>query len=782
MDIHTASKNGTDVAITDRYRWYSNIKRIKEAPSMQSPPIRIWFVLPIFWFLLQLPAPSAAAHFPTYDVIRPNVAFWIKVYTEYTTRQSIVHDSEDLTIIYDVIDLVPYELPFASKINRRRMKRAKAKYEHILRRLASDPETGDPTYRRVARLFGPGATAKTFRAARARVRCQVGQSDRFKAGLIRSGAYIEEIRAVFRAEHLPEALANLPHVESSFDTKAYSKFGAAGIWQFTRSTGKRFMKVGYVLDERRDPLLATRAAASLLKENYQKLNSWPLAITAYNHGAAGMARAKQSYGDYPTIFASYRSRTFKFASRNFYPEFLAACEVARNYQAYFGELELNRPARFQVVTLDGYAGFDKLCDHYKVPVHVARALNPALRSPVFNGQKLVPRGYPFRLPAQLPLAAIPAELYKEVQKPSRFYTVQRGDTAGRIARTQGVKLTDLILANNLDHRARIFPRQTLRIPLPGENLPHTPTAIPRKPQQTELLAKNEIPTTLAHEPLSKPRADVTTASASVGSDSAPGTIPAAVESANTDNETPPSQDTADAGNAIPHNENLADAGNALQPDEITADADNPLPPGQDTADAGNAIPRNENLADAGSELPPSMEVVSADVRFEKVINNARRPMGIIRAEVEETLGHYAEWAGVRTQQIRRLNGFPFGRTLDLHQKIKIPLTRTTARKFEESRYEYHKRLQEDFFSAYRISDLNPYRVMRGDNLWSLCLEKFDIPMWLLKNCNPEVDFAALHLQQKLLVPIIEKSNGETSADPESDQVQTAAAPVRRASL
>ncbi len=111
-------------------------------------------------------------------------------------------------------------------------------------------------------------------------------------------------------------MSNLPLIPS-----AYSKFGAAGIWQFTRSTGRRYMEVGYVLDERRDPIRATHAAAQLLKENYEKLGSWPLAITAYNHGAAGMARARQKHGDYPAIFKSYRSRTFKFASRNFYSEF-----------------------------------------------------------------------------------------------------------------------------------------------------------------------------------------------------------------------------------------------------------------------------------------------------------------------------------------------------------------------------------------------------------------------------------------------------------------------------
>ena len=145
-------------------------------------------------------------------------------------------------------------------------------------------------------------------------------------------------------------------------------------------------------------------------------------------------------------------------------------------------------------------------------------------------------------------------------------------------------------------------------------------------------------------------------------------------------------------------------------------------------------------------------------------------MGIIQVEVEETLGHYAEWANVRTWQIRNLNGLRYGRLLHLHQQIKIPLYRTTAQKFEENRYEYHKRLQEDFFAVYRIGDVQPYRVRRGDNYWTLCHEKFDMPMWLLKHYNPQIDLADLRSNQNLMIPTIEKATGDEpgTGAPDSD--------------
>ena len=367
---------------------------------MHHKRVRLWII--VFSVLLGLshsPVHAAEEPFPLYPVIDPNVTFWTTIYARYSTTQAVVHDSIHLDIVYEVIDLKPADHPGARKINRRRMKKAGQKIASVLKRLAANPLAEDADCRRVAALFGPGAVARTFSHARHRVRCQIGQRDRFQAGLIRSGAYIDRMRAILKSNGVPEDLAYLPHVESSFNTNAYSKFGAAGMWQFTRSTGKRFMTVDYVLDERRDPFAAAQAAARLLKENHDRLGSWPLAITAYNHGAAGMQRAKAAHGDYPEIFRSYKGRTFKFASRNFYSEFLAARRVASDYQRYFGPMTLNAPIRSRTVSLDGFAAFTDLCRHFEVSPKVARAMNPALRPPVFSGQKYVPKGYVLNLPA-----------------------------------------------------------------------------------------------------------------------------------------------------------------------------------------------------------------------------------------------------------------------------------------------------------------------------------------------------------------------------------------------
>ena len=201
-------------------------------------------------------------------------------------------------------------------------------------------------------MFGPDATAGDYYRARRNIRCQVGQSDRFRAGLIRSGAYMDEIQKIFRQYNLPQDLAYLPHVESSFNPQAYSKFGAAGMWQFTRVTGKEFLRIDYIVDERRDPLISARAAAEFLQRNHAQLGTWPLALTAYNYGPAGTKRALDQEGGYEKIFLNYRKGHFKFASRNFYSEFLAAVDVAKQLEQ--SGLSLARPARYVSVKLPAF--------------------------------------------------------------------------------------------------------------------------------------------------------------------------------------------------------------------------------------------------------------------------------------------------------------------------------------------------------------------------------------------------------------------------------------------
>ena len=784
--------------------------------------------------------------FPAYSFIQPNVEFWKSIYSEYSLNQGVIHDKRNLNIIYGVIELKNPDLPGGRKINRNRIKKAKKKYKQILSKLMRGQAPSGAEERSIAELFGPDAKASDYRRAMQNLRCQVGQKDRFREGVIRSGAYIEEIKQIFRDFDLPEDLAYLPHVESSFNPKAYSKFGAAGVWQFTRSTGRRFMRIGYTVDERRDPIISSRAAARLLKNNYNKLQSWPLAITAYNHGTTGMLRAKRKKGSYEKIFKEYRSRIFKFASRNFYAEFLAAREVAENYQHYFGDLRLDVPVKTTEVALEGYASLPEIARHLELDIRVIGSLNPALRNPVIRGQKYVPKGFRLRLPAdgghdwESMLAELSPKLFKNFQKRSRIYTVRRGDTAGRIARIHGVKLRDLIAANNLDARATIYINQNLRIPLPEEK-PLTLARLAKPRQREKQKAAAEKSTSIQAQPLKAPTVDMwlamnsgdesqpeeglTIADAGLNQTQSPvieskPMIPAAgpksdlVEEMKMAESSPSAPVSDDGKNEATQTSAPRKAYDDMQDWKVTE----PLPSATAETDLQTEKPElaeldsnvgrkrqareiaqfqpepkkaeqekttlPSDLAPQGTgatqdtpskqpqfsedqQAPPQQpaldvtqshpEIIQAHLAVERVWNQDRKLLGAIRVEVEETLGHYAEWLGVTAWEIRRLNGFSYGSVIHLDQQIKIPLIRVSKEEFEEKRFEYHKELTEDFFATFRVEKIEVYHIKKGDNIWTLSRDEFEVPLWLIRRYNADLDIHALVPAQKILVPVIEKN-------------------------
>jgi len=731
-------------------------------------------------------ADTISGDFPVYDSIRPNISFWKKIYTEYATSQGVIHDKRNLGIIYEVIALKDRYTHGGRKINRNRIKNAKKKYKLILARLSRGESPQAPEEKRVANLFGPEAGPSDFRTAMRNLRCQVGQKDPFRQGIIRSGAYLAKIQQIFRDAGLPVELSYLPHVESSFNPKAYSKFGAAGIWQFTRSTGKRFMTVGYTVDERRDPILSSDAAARLLKQNFEKLGNWPMAITAYNHGIAGMLRAQRRKGNYEAIFKEYRSRIFKFASRNFYSEFLAASEVAQNYQKYFGALTLDTPLESQEVVMAGYCSLPEIARQLNLELGDLHELNPALRSPVIRGQKYVPKGFRLQLPLKSDrdwesvMAELAPKIYKNYQKRSHIYTVQRGDTAGEIARMHGVKLRDLIAANNLNNRATIYVNQNLRIPLPDKQpigVARTESGKTGEPSQI----KSPKSLTTGAQPLSGPTVDLVLAmNATAGSGETPQTsapdasrlqpVPPRIERQSSPILASKNPSERERRNVLEFPQAEPAAGGArkaqapavageeadlVEEQDARASQDNqPMETTPATASLPEADAEAARPAAYASEINP--EVVQGNLAVERIWRDQGKPIGIIRVEVEETLGHYAEWLGITAWEIRRLNGFPYGRVIRLYQEIKIPLHQVSKEEFEEKRFEYHKELSEDFFASYRVEKVKFYYIKKGDTIWDLSLAEFEVPLWLIRKYNADLNFNLLIPSQKLTIPIIEK--------------------------
>ena len=286
-------------------------------------------------------------------------------------------------MVYEVVYLGGKSLSRRAKD--RKLRKVKNKYKKILRKLASKKNisilTGEE--KRIHDMVKSG-----FYQASKNIRSQIGQKDRFERGIFRSGKYMNEIKKILKDYNLPEAISALPHVESSFHEGAYSSAGAAGIWQFTRGTGRLFMRVRYDVDERRDPILSTHAAAKLLTHNFEQLKSWPLAITAYNHGTRGMMRAKHKFGaDISTIVNKYRSRTFGFASRNFYAEFLAALHVSNNTEKYFPNVSRAEPLKYVSMRFDDYIHISTVMEQFGMRRDEIAKIQPCTPYPRYQWTK-----------------------------------------------------------------------------------------------------------------------------------------------------------------------------------------------------------------------------------------------------------------------------------------------------------------------------------------------------------------------------------------------------------
>jgi membrane-bound lytic murein transglycosylase D len=653
----------------------------------------VLLLAPFIW-CTPVPAETSDA-FAYPPELEPDVRFWIRVYTEVTTDQGLLHDDWYLGLVYEVLRFDPSDSP---RQREHIVEQAKARYAALLRRFAAgDTEDLTPHERRILHDFGDKTTPAGYREAIERIRFQLGQADRFHEGLIRAQAYEASISRVLADRGVPPEIGALPHVESSFNPAAYSRVGAAGLWQFMPGTARRYMRVDGVVDQRLDPYSATEAAANLMLYNYRLLGSWPLAVTAYNHGPGGLRRAQDELGtnNIAVIVKHYQGATFGFASRNFYVAFLAALEVDRNAEKYFGPLTHLPDTQSTVVTLPDYVAVDALARAFKADLGALRVLNPALRPPVWNKSRLVPRGYELRIPGSPPAADItaawtrlaPAERFV-AQRNDGTHRARRGETLAGIAAASGVALNRLLAANGLSAARELTRGEVVRIPMPAS------------------------------------RAD----------GSAAGVAAAATAAAATAAGTPPAA-------ALPVVESPAAP---AAPAAESALARLPPPPRE---------PVSERQAESTALLPaasPSGNVDSAD--YGVGANNT------VVVQAAETLGHFADWSKVSSASLRTLNKLHKNAMVTLGHKVKLDLSQVSAAQFEAARRDYHRQLQESFFAAHRISGTENYVVKKGESLWIIAQQHSDLPVWLVAEYNPDVDFGEVRPGTTIALPRVEAIN------------------------
>lgn len=432
--------------------------------------------------------------FPTPPELEPAVAFWSQVFGVWRRHQVVLHDDRDLGVVYRVLSV---EGPAGERLTEAQLKWLREQKQQLaseLQALQANVAGQQPLsasqqdlLQRIAQ--GSGQLA----GAAERVRAQRGTRERFLQGLEVSGRYDSQFREIFRSQGLPEDLAYLPHVESSFQYGAVSSVGAAGVWQFMPATGRQFLTMTAAIDERFDPIAAARGAARYFALADRELGSWPLNVTSYNHGIGGMRRAKQRFGDdFARIVRWYDAPSFGFASRNFYAEFLAVRRIVQNLEQYFPDgVRYHAPAAVQALVLDKPRNVHDISRATQHSVAALAEYNPAWTTKALKGQSRLPAGVTVWVPtttvtarasqpavtpaAKSEFASVTTRRTPSETQTAGRYRVVKGDTLWAIAQRQGISVASLAQINQLDPaRPRLKVGQWLTLSAPRGKDKSTP--------------------------------------------------------------------------------------------------------------------------------------------------------------------------------------------------------------------------------------------------------------------------------------------------------------------
>lgn len=416
-----------------------------------------------------------------------NVSFWKDIYTKYNSDQGVLHDADNIDLVYEELDFT--SISSRSDLNsfqkesakKRMVKDAKNRVISLLQELnkTSDPSNLNPAKKKIWDYFQRINEKNKFVVAskKNRLRFQLGQRDRMIQGIFFSGRYIEEFEKIFAEAGLPLELVRLPFVESSFNVLARSKVGASGLWQIMPYTTKGYWRRDSSIDLRNHPVEATRLASKLMRVNFNLLQSWPLALTGYNHGPNGVLKLTKKF-ESRDISELVRQKAFGFASRNFYASFLAALEVTNNAPKYFGNIAWSETLGSIDIKAHRPILYSELLKWFDNDDLKAQVFNPHITKVGRKG-KAIPAGFVFSVPqskseiVKKDLKAHSVEntaKFKdtEARQPSAEvatkYTVRRGDSIRKIAEQFGVKERDLIGHNNLSKENKLRAGKVIEIP------------------------------------------------------------------------------------------------------------------------------------------------------------------------------------------------------------------------------------------------------------------------------------------------------------------------------
>ena len=284
---------------------------------------------------------------------------------------------------------------------------------------------------------------------------------RFEQWLVRLSRYRPLVENIFAEFNLPSDLVYLSLVESGFNPYAFSRAKATGPWQFMKGTGKVYgLRIDNYVDERRDPIKSTVAAARYLRDLYDMFGTWPLAMAAYNAGEGKVMRALHK-AQAETFSDISKTKLIRAETKQYVPRIMAATVIARNPDYYGFSQEPVAPHQFEEVVVNRPLHFHAIANTTGVPYEELRLLNPELRRDAtppgdFDYHLKVPVGSSAKVTQLLdrvptykfpPLAA--AKTHQVKADSSRWYRVRVGDTLEKVSKRFRVPLKTLKSRNNI---------------------------------------------------------------------------------------------------------------------------------------------------------------------------------------------------------------------------------------------------------------------------------------------------------------------------------------------
>lgn len=305
-----------------------------------------------------------------------SVRFWFSIYTQYSSDQAVIHDKENLEIVYNVIDFTELKKSSVNKFTKARLQAQLSleysiKLKKTLHKIADASLKLTEDEKAIQKIIESShlkiphnktVRKRFYRKLAQNIRVQTGQRDMIYRGVLRALPYFEFFDMLFKEFKLPHELLAITFLESSFNPKAHSKVDAVGAWQFMPYIASLMMpRRERYLDYRYSAPISTIAALHLLRENKMILKTWDLAVTAYNSGTKHLVRARRQFHkknpkpNLEYILENYKHAHLGFASKNFYSEFLALVHVLAYKESIYkltGTENLTK--RFNIKNLNFY--------------------------------------------------------------------------------------------------------------------------------------------------------------------------------------------------------------------------------------------------------------------------------------------------------------------------------------------------------------------------------------------------------------------------------------------